>query len=210
MTDNTLDFIHRYEAGTGSLTLLLLHGTGGDEQSLLSIGRHLAPAANLLSPRGKVMENTLRRFFRRLSEGVFDEADVIFRAGELAGFVRRAADEYGFDPGRVVAVGYSNGANIAASLLLLAPNLLAGAVLLRPMVPLVPDAPPDLKGVQVYIAAGREDAVTPPEQAEALAALLRRCGVDVITKWQDAGHKLKRQEFDEARAWLRQHWTELR
>lgn len=210
MTDNTLDFIHRYEAGTGPLTLLLLHGTGGDEQSLLPIGRNLAPQANLLSPRGKVLEDTLTRFFRRLSEGVFDEADVIFRAGELADFVRRAADEYRFDPGRVVAVGYSNGANIAASLLLLAPNLLAGAVLLRPMVPLVPDVSPDLKGVRVYIAAGREDAVTPPEQAEALASLLRGCGADVTTKWQDAGHKLKRQEFDEVRAWLRQHWAELR
>jgi len=202
------DIHHHYEAGTGPLTLLLLHGTGGDEHSMVSIGRNLAPGAHLLSPRGKVLEGTQTRFFRRLAEGVFALDDLVFRTHELAEFVVRAAGVYGFDPGRVLAVGYSNGANIAASLLLLKPHLLAGAVLLRPLVPLVPDTLPDLKGVLAYIAIGSEDTVTPPERGEALAKLLRECGADVTVKIHEAGHKLKRVEFEEVRAWIRRHWEQ--
>jgi phospholipase/carboxylesterase/glyoxalase family protein len=137
----SLEFVHRFiparERERG-LTLLLLHGTGGDETDLLPLGEALAPGAALLSPRGKVRENGMPRFFRRVSEGVFDLEDLRFRTHELADFVAEAAAAYGFDPTRVVAVGYSNGANIAASIVLLRPQTFAGAILFRPMVPLVP------------------------------------------------------------------------
>src|SRR4026209_2924110 len=130
------DFIHDCVPGSSSRTLLLLHGTGGNERDLIPLGRELDPNASLLSPRGKILENGMPRFFRRLAEGVFDLEDLKARTHELADFVLAAAREYGFDAGRVFAAGYSNGANIAASSLLLRPGMLAGAVLLRPMVPL--------------------------------------------------------------------------
>ncbi len=148
------DFIHHFAPGTSGRTLLLLHGTGGTEMDMVPLGERLDPAAALLSPRGKSPENGMPRFFRRLAEGVFDEQDLIFRTHELAGFVEGAARTYNFDPRRVVAVGYSNGANIAGALLLLRPGILAGAALLRPMVPLVPAELPKLDGVPVLISAG--------------------------------------------------------
>ncbi|MEX1159153.1 MAG: alpha/beta hydrolase, partial [Thermomicrobiales bacterium] len=157
-----LGFVHRWVAGDADAalpTLLLLHGTGGNENDLLSLGSLLLPGASVLSPRGKVSENGASRFFRRLAEGVFDVEDLIARTYELADFVGAAAKQYGFDPGNVVAVGYSNGANIASSMLLLRPGTLAGAVLLRPMVPLEPDSPPDLSGTPVYLGAGRLDPI---------------------------------------------------
>lgn len=147
-----MDFTHRFIPGPESpprRTLLLLHGTGGDENDMVSLGRDLDPAAALLSPRGRILENGMPRFFRRLAEGVFDEEDVIRGAHELADFVVAAAARYEFDPERVTAVGYSNGANIAAAILLLRPELLAGAVLFRAMVPLVPPAVPDLSHARV-------------------------------------------------------------
>jgi phospholipase/carboxylesterase len=201
MTD-ALGFVHHYEAGTKPLTLLLLHGTGGDEQALVPMARALASGAHLLSPRGKVLEGMQPRFFRRLAEGVFDEQDLILRAGELAAFVEAAAREYGFDANRVVAMGYSNGANIGGALLLLHPGTLAGAVLLRPMVPLVPDPLPDLRGVKVFAAAGRYDELVQAEQSEAIATLLREAGADVTLRWHDAGHRLMQAELDEAARWL--------
>src|SRR5262249_16993263 len=148
-----LGFVHRFvpapSAGSGT-TLLLLHGTGGNENDLLELGQTLAPNAALLSPRGKVSERGMPRFFRRLAEGVFDIEDLKFRTQALADFVASAASAYGFDPGKVIAVGYSNGANIAVSMLLLRPATLAGAVLFRPMVPFVPAVPPDLSGKPVF------------------------------------------------------------
>src|SRR5690348_5341093 len=143
-----LGFNHRFEPGNtlAAPTLLLLHGTGGDENDLLGVGRSIAPAANLLSPRGNVTENGMPRFFRRFAEGIFDEADIRFRAQELVGFIAFAAVHYGFDAQRVIAFGYSNGANIAGATLLLHPPALAGAILIRPMVPLVPSQTPDLNG----------------------------------------------------------------
>src|SRR3954470_11944872 len=141
----TLDFVHRYVPGRSTRTLLLLHGTGGNETDLLSLGRSLDPTAALLSPRGKVLENGMPRFFRRLAEGVFDEEDLVRRAHELADFIGEAAEHYRFHPKNVVAVGYSNGANIAGGLLLLRPGVLSGAALLRPMVPLIPQTLPELK-----------------------------------------------------------------
>jgi phospholipase/carboxylesterase len=159
MAEELAGFKHRFVAGSGQegATLLLLHGTGGNENDLLPLGRELLPGANLLSPRGKVLEHGMPRFFRRLAEGVFDEEDLKFRTEELAGFVKEASGRYDFDPDKLFAVGFSNGANIAASLLLMRPNLLRGAVLLRPMVPFEPEALPDLSGVRIFVAAGEMD-----------------------------------------------------
>ncbi len=205
MKTEDLGFVHRYVPapdGQHRPTLLLLHGTGGDETDLLELGRTLAPGAALLSPRGKVLEQGMARFFRRFAEGVFDVDDLKARTHELAGFVQRAADAYGFDIGTVVAVGYSNGANIAASLLLLHPDLLRAAVLLRAMVPFEPDAPVDLAGTSVFLAAGRADRMIPPSGTERLAELLRGAGADVDLRWKDTGHGLTYEEIEEAKVWL--------
>ena len=204
MTDTAaaLGFVHRFVPGTSKLTLLLLHGTGGDENDLIPLGPTLRPDAALLSPRGKQSENGAPRFFRRLAPGVFDVPDLILRTDELARFVEAAADHYGFDARRVIAVGFSNGANIAASLLLLHPGVLAGAVLLRATLPLMPPALPDLKGVPVLVAAGRTDTMVPAAQSENLAKVLRQAGADVTLHWSDGGHGIGREEVEVARAWL--------
>jgi predicted esterase len=200
-----LGFVHRFvpaPAGTAGPTLLLLHGTGGDESDLLPLGRALAPHAALLSPRGKVLEGAMPRFFRRLAEGVLDREDLVVRTHELADFVQRATGAYGLDPRRVVALGFSNGANIAASLLLLHPGILSAAALLRPMVPFEPDPLPDLAGTSVLIAAGRMDPMVAPAQTERLAEILESSGAEVETHWADAGHGLTAEEVDLIRAWL--------
>src|SRR5919107_2271169 len=197
-------FVHRFDPAKepGAPTLILLHGTGGDENDLLPLGRMLDERAALLSPRGKVLENGMPRFFRRLSMGVFDEEDLVRRTHELARFVEEATSEYGLDPQRLFTVGFSNGANIAASLLLLHPNLLAGAVLLRAMVPFEAETPSDLQGTPVYLAAGRSDQMVPPESTERLAKLLREAGAEVTLEWQPGGHGIGRAEIEGARAWL--------
>ena len=200
-----LGFTHRFipapEHGS-STTLLLLHGTGGDENDLLGLGRFLAPTAALLSPRGKVLERGMPRFFRRLAEGVFDLEDLQARTHELARFLDAATTAYGFDARRVVAVGFSNGANIAASLLLLHPAALAGALLFHPMVPLVPERQPDLTARSVFIGAGRADPLIAAAETERLAAMLRDDGADVTLQWQPGGHALSQAEADAARDWL--------
>ena len=197
-------FVHRFDPAKepGAPTLILLHGTGGDENDLLPLGRMLDERAALLSPRGKVLENGMPRFFRRLSMGVFDEEDLVNRTHELASFVEEAASEYGLDPKRLFAVGFSNGANIAASLLLLHPGLLAGAVLLRAMTPFELETLPDLSGTPVYLAAGRSDQMIPPESTEHLAELLRGAGAEVTLDWQPGGHGIGRAEVEAARDWL--------
>ena len=202
---NTESFIHRFVPANApdAPTLLLLHGTGGDEDSLLDLGRALSPDAALLSPRGRVLENGMTpRFFRRLAEGVFDEDDLRARTHELADFVGTAAGRYGFNTGRVVAVGFSNGANIAAATLLLRPGVLRGAVLLRATVPLAPAAPPDLRGTNVLLAAGSHDPLVPRENTERLAAMLREGGAAVSLRWAEAGHQLTSAEVAEVRNWL--------
>ena len=211
MNPSPLDFIHRFEPGTylASPTLLLLHGTGGDENDLIDLGRSLWPGANLLSPRGQVNERGMSRFFRRLAEGVFDLDDLKTRTQGLADFIGEAARVYGFNPNRVMAVGYSNGANIAASVLLLRPDTLAGALLFHPMVPLEPDTQPDLTGKPVFIAAGRQDPLVDPALTQRLEELLMAGGANVQTHWQPGGHNLTRDEIQAAKVWLnRQHNTD--
>jgi predicted esterase len=204
VSDETLGFVHRFvPAGTPDApSLLLLHGTGGDENDLLPVGRMLDERAALLSPRGKVLEQGMPRFFRRLAEGVFDQEDLVNRTHELAEFIERATSEYGLDPERLIAVGFSNGANIAASLLLLHPESLAGAILLRAMTPFEPEVPPELPGTPVYLAAGRSDPIVPPENTERLAELLREAGAEVTLDWQPGGHGIGPQEIRAARDWL--------
>lgn len=198
-----LDFVHRFLPGDESgPTLLLLHGTGGNEEDLIPLGQDLAPGAAILSPRGKVSEYGAPRFFRRLAEGVFDHEDLLFRTHELAEFVESAAEEYGFDPSRLVAVGYSNGANIAASTLLRQPGLLRAAVLFRAMVPFEPEVTPDLSGLPVFMAAGHQDRMIPPDNTQRLADILAEAGAEVDLRWRDVGHPLSYEEVGEAKEWL--------
>ncbi|MEP6729352.1 MAG: alpha/beta hydrolase [bacterium] len=183
-------------------TLLLLHGTGGDENDLLDLGRMLLPGAALLSPRGNVLEHGAPRFFRRLAEGVFDIEDLHQRSGELADFVDAAAAHYGFSLDSVMAVGYSNGANVAASVLLSRPSVLAGGVLFRAMVPFEPTTSPSLSGKRVLISGGRVDQMISQTGTERLAAILRSAGAEVDLEWQPAGHGLITADVEVARAFL--------
>jgi phospholipase/carboxylesterase len=199
----TSAFTHRFvPGGMHGPVLLLLHGTGGNEDDLLDLGKALYPGAALLSPRGKVLEDGMPRFFRRLAEGVFDEKDLVYRTHELADFIAAAATDYQLGDRKIVAVGYSNGANIAASILLLRPRTLAGAVLLRAMVPIVPEERPDLSGTSVFLAAGKNDNFIPPEGTRQLVDLLQKAGADLILRWSDSGHQLESKEIDEASKWL--------
>ena len=203
---NMLGFTHHYipptQGGQSGSTLLLLHGTGGDENDLLDLGRMLNPNMGLLSPRGKVLENGMPRFFRRLAEGVFDVPDLIERTHELADFVEVASTTYGFEAARVIAVGFSNGANIAASMLLLRPQTLAAAVLLHPMVPFVSEELPKLTGKQVFIGAGRRDPIIPMQNTEALVQLLQKADATVEAHWHNGGHTITHEEVREAKKWL--------
>ena len=196
------DFIHDFVPGSSSRTLLLLHGTGGNERDLIPLGRELDPNAALLSPRGKVLENGMPRFFRRLAEGVFDLEDLKYRTNELADFIAAAGEHYGFATDQLVAVGYSNGANIAASMLLLRPEILGAAILFRAMVPLVPDRLPELSSVRVWIGAGDQDPIIPASEAQRLVELLRRAGADVTIRFAKAGHGLTNDDVEAARHWL--------
>ena len=199
-----LGFEHVYQPSghAHAPTLLLLHGTGGDEHDMIPLGG-LMPGANLLSPRGKVLEHGMPRFFRRLAEGVFDIEDVKVRAAELADFVAASASQYGFDPSRVVAMGFSNGANIASAVMLLRPRVLKGAVLFRAMVPVEPDvAEGALSGARVLISNGEIDPLVSRGETERLARLLQRAGADVEVHWQPAGHQLMPADFSVAKAWL--------
>jgi predicted esterase len=206
-----LGFIHRYEPASspGAPTLLLLHGTSGNENDLLPLVPELLPGAGVLSPRGRVMENGMPRFFRRLAEGVFDLDDLRFRAGELADFVVAAAAHYKFDPARVVAVGFSNGANIASSVLLLRPGVLAGAVLFRAQVPIVPDPMPSLAGARVLISNGETDPLVSPAETERLATLLRSTDAEVALVWQPGGHNLTRADLVAAHGFLGKNFGTL-
>lgn len=203
MTD--LSFAHLFEPGTDpeAAPLLLLHGTGGDEHDLVPLARRLAPGAPLLSPRGRVSEHGANRFFARLEEGVFDPAEVTRRTHELADFIASAAVRHDFDASRLRAIGFSNGANIAAALLQLRPAALAGAILLRPMVVLDrPAAGGALVGKRVLVASGTRDPIVPPDHPERLAQLLRAGGADVAVHLAPAGHHLTPGDLAAAQAFL--------
>ena len=196
------DFVHDFVPGTSSRTLLLLHGTGGNERDLIPLGRELDPNAALLSPRGKILENGMPRFFRRLAEGVFDLEDVKYRANELADFVCAAAQHYGFAREKLVAVGYSNGANIAGSMLLLRPEIVNAAILFRAMVPLIPAQLPDLSSAHVWIGEGDQDPIIATSEGQRLVDLLREAGADVTIRFFHAGHGLTNADLETAGHWL--------
>jgi predicted esterase len=215
---NQLGFIHRFipsknkkngarirtsEQGSKVFTtLLLLHGTGGNEDDLIPLANELDQRAAILSPRGKVLENGMPRFFRRLAEGVFDIEDLKFRTNELADFVKDASKAYGFDLQRTIAIGYSNGANIAASMLLLRPEILSAAILFRAMVPLVPDILPDLSNKHIFMSSGLHDPIVPKQEAEGLFGLFKNAGAKVSLSWQESGHELTIEEVQKAKEWL--------
>jgi phospholipase/carboxylesterase len=196
------DFLHEFVPGNPNRTLLLLHGTGGNERDLVPLGRELDPEASLLSPRGKILENGMPRFFRRLAEGVFDLEDLKTRTNELADFIASAARHYKLAADEIVGVGYSNGANIAASMLLLRPEIQHAAILFRAMVPLIPDTLPDLSSVRVWIGAGDQDPIIPVSETKQLAELLRRAGADVTIRFAKAAHGLTRDDLEAAHQWL--------
>jgi predicted esterase len=198
------DFIHVFQppAQPGGPIFLLLHGTGGNEHDLVPLAEMLLPGAGVLSPRGKVLERGMPRFFRRLAEGVFDIEDLKLRTAELADFVTDAAAQHRFSTRDVTAVGFSNGANIAGALLLLRPEVLGAAVLFRAMVPLVPDTLPKIPSTPVLISNGKMDPLVSAEETERLAALLRSAGADVTVAWQNSGHDLTERDVTTAREWL--------
>jgi phospholipase/carboxylesterase len=202
MTEARLSFVHRFEPAqsAGQPPLLLLHGTGGDENDLLPLGRMISPGSALLSPRGKVLEGGMPRFFRRLAEGVFDEADVRRRADELADFIAEAREAYGL--AAPVAVGFSNGANIAVAVLTLRPEALAGAVLLRAMVPLADASVGDLRGKGVLLLSGAADPIVPADNAARLAAILKGAGATVDHRLLPVGHGLSQADVTLAKTWL--------
>ena len=200
--DTLQNFAHRFEPAirVGTPTVLLLHGTGGNEDDLLPLGRMIAPGAALLSPRGNVLEHGMPRFFRRLSEGVFDQADVRARAVELADFIAAARERYGI--AAPIAVGYSNGANIAAALLYLRPEVLGGAVLLRAMTPLAADPEARLDGKPVLVLSGAMDPFAPAPNVARLVTALQGAGAVVTHRTLPAGHELSQADLTAARSWL--------
>lgn len=198
-----LGFVHRFEPGTTGTTLLLLHGTGADENDLIPLGRAVAPGAALLSPRGQVLENGMPRFFRRLAMGVFDLEDLKTRTEDLAGFVERAAAHYEIDLTRTILLGYSNGANIGASLLLSRPGLVRAAALLHAMVPFRPDETPALAGTRVLITGGEQDPMIPLDQTHELADILKAGGAEVELSLEPGGHQLTNAEVEKVAGWVR-------
>lgn len=196
-----MNHIFKQGADKSKPTILLLHGTGGTEQDLLPLAELIDPEASVLSVRGNVLENGMPRFFRRLAEGVFDEEDLIFRTNELHTFLNDAAEEHGFDRSNIIALGYSNGANIAASLLFHYADSLKGASLHHPMVPRRGIDLPDLKDVPVFIAAGKNDPICPAQETTELDELLTGAGATTAVHWEMNGHSLTRTEVEAAKEW---------
>jgi phospholipase/carboxylesterase/glyoxalase family protein len=182
--------------------LLLLHGTGGDEHDLISLGRALLPEAALLSPRGRVLEHGMPRFFRRLAQGAFDLDDLVVRARELSDFVYEAGRVFKLDLSRMIAVGFSNGANVAAAMMLLRPDTVGGAILFRAIVPFTPDRVPDLTGRRIFLSAALHDPLVPVESTEEMAELFRKTGAAVALDWRPGGHELDGFDIEAARQWL--------
>ena len=207
MNNSDFEFIHRFIPASSkskqtNLTLLLLHGTGGTEDDLIPLGKELASYASILTVRGKVLENGMPRFFRRLEEGVFDLEDLKMRTDELAEFILKSSSVYDFDLKKIIAVGYSNGANIAASLLLRRPEVLAGAILFRAMVPFIPDVLPDLSKKSIILLEGMYDPIVSKQEAESLLKIFTKARSNVTMKWQDSGHNLTQEDIETAKKWL--------
>jgi phospholipase/carboxylesterase len=185
------------------LTLVLLHGTGGNEEDLIFLGKEIEPNASILSPRGKVLENGMARFFRRLSEGIFDIEDLKFRTQELADFIQKCSLHYKFDLNRTIAVGFSNGANIAASMFFLRPELLQGAILFRAMVPFLPDDPfPNLSSKKILLSAGLNDPIATRTEIENLYNLFQKTNANITLKWQHSSHNLIQDDLVIAKEWI--------
>ena len=204
-----LGFAHRFEPGTvaGAPFLLLLHGAGGDENSLIPLGKAIAPGAALLSPRGQVMEQGMARFFRRLPEGDFDQADLETRTKDLAHFLELACSAYSIPPGKSVVVGFSNGANMAASLLLRFPEELAGAALMRGMVSFVPKLPTDIQRRPVLLLGGVDDPIVGTDEVAELANIFRAANAEVTLHWETAGHTLSQGDVLMAFDWMRKFFS---
>ncbi|OWR28884.1 carboxylesterase [Saccharibacillus sp. O23] len=200
---------HIFRKGTNDAlpTIVVFHGTGGTEQDLIPLAEMIAPGASILSLRGNVSENGMSRFFRRLAEGVFDEEDLVFRTNEIRDFLKEASEQYGYDVSNLVALGYSNGANIAASLMFHFDGAFQGALLHHPMVPMRGLDLPDMSGVQVFVGAGRNDGMVPAANTEELIELLEGAGAAVKANWEHFGHQLTRTEAESARRWFAEHFA---
>lgn len=200
--------IHIFKEGKDKTrpVLLLLHGTGGTEKDLLPLAEVIDPHASVLSVRGNVLENGMPRFFKRLAEGVFDEEDLIERTKELHLFLDQAAEQYQFDRHRIIGIGYSNGANIAGSLLFHFQGSLKGAILHHPMVPRRNMTLPNLNGRKVFIAAGKNDPLCPPEESEDLYELLSGAGAKTDVHWEMNGHSLTHSEVAAAARWYKENF----
>lgn len=192
---------------TKKLTLVLFHGTGGNEEDLIFLGKEIEPNAAILSPRGKVLENGMPRFFRRLAEGIFDLEDLKFRTHDLADFVQKCSLHYKFDLNQTIAVGFSNGANIAASMLLLRPGLLQGAILFRAMVPLIPNPLPNLSNKKILLAAGLSDPIVSRAETDNLFRLFQKTNANIMLKWQQSSHNLIQEDVLVARKWISNNFS---
>ncbi len=191
-----------YDEGSKKLTLVLLHGTGGNEEDLIFLGKKIEPNATMLSPRGKVLENNMPRFFRRLSEGVFDIEDLKFRTHELADFIQKCSLHYKFDLRHTIAVGFSNGANIATSILLLSPDVFQDAILFRAMIPLVPNPLPNLLNKKILLSAGLQDPIVSKKETENLYRLFQKTNAITTLKWQPSSHNLIQEDILVAKSWI--------
>ncbi len=197
-----------FKQGINNKTLLLLHGTGGSEDDLLSIGRMIDDKANILSVRGQVLENGMSRFFKRLSVGVLDEEDLIYRTHELKAFIDEKSETYQFDKSKLIAFGYSNGANIASSILFHYHDVLKGAILSHPMVPLRSLKLPDLTGTKIFIGASSNDPLTTLKETNELKTIYEMANADVELFIGSSGHSLSKEELDEAIKWYHQLTSE--
>ncbi len=192
----------KYDDRNKKLTLVLLHGTGGNEEDLIFLGKKIEPNASILSPRGKVLENGLPRFFRRLSEGVFDLEDLRIRSHELADFIQKCSLHYKFDLENTIAIGFSNGANISVSMLFLRPEVLQGAILFRAMVPFIPDPLPNLSSKKILLSAGLEDPIVSRNETENLFRLFQKTNAIITLKWQPSSHNLIQEDILVAKPWI--------
>lgn len=203
-------FIHVFipSSKKSKLTLLLLHGTGGDENDLIPLGLDIAPIASILSPRGKVIENGMSRFFRRFPDGSFDIQDLRFRTEELSKFITWASQHYNFDLGKMIVLGYSNGANMALSVILTYRELIAGAILFRAVVPYIPDRLPDLSGMPIFLSEGMYDPYVSLAQAESLKILLEKLGASLTYNLEVSAHRLTQHEIRKAREFFQENFVQ--